>query len=277
MAIQTALFKAGRVISKKAPMILTITGTAGVGLAGYLTFKAAPKVNDIVADARARNEEEPLTKKEKAEVIFDIAKVMTAPVGVGVASIGCFIWAYNIQAGRIYALTGAFSAATSKLEEFRDKYIEKYGEEAFKEFRKKVTQKETTQQDAKGKEKKVIEEVPDRAVNILDGFWYSESPEYFHDDHMYNMENVKMVVSGIETSMFQRGQVLVNEVLEAFGLERTRQGALLGWSTNIGFDISVHYMWNELKQDREPQIYIRWDSPRYIYEDIEFGNRYAPF
>lgn len=277
MAIQTTIFKAGRFISKNSPAILTGLGIIGTGATGFLTFKAAPKVNDIIADAQDRGEVVPLTNLEKAVVLRDISKAMALPVGVGLLSVGCFVWAYNIQAGRIYALTGAFSAATAKLDAFKERYLDQHGEEALKEFMKKTTKKETTQTDAKGKEKTVIEEIADRQFDILDGFWFSESPEYFRDDHMYNMENVKMMISDIETQMFQRGQMLVNEVLERFSFDRTRQGALLGWKTSIGFNVSVHYMWNEEKQDREPQIYVSWDTPEYIYGDIEFNNRYAPF
>lgn len=276
MSFKTTLTKATLLIGKHSPAILTSIGVVGVGATAYFTYKAAPKVEAIIFEAREAEEmsEEPgCIPVDRKQVVKDIAKEMALPVGTGLLSIGCFVWSYNIQAGRLTALSGAFSALSGSMEDFKSRYLEKYGEEALQEFLSPTRKESRTEVDAKGKEKEVLEDVKaDDNINYMAGFWFSNSEEYYSDAHDYNLQWVNSRISQLEMKIFQEGVLLMNDVLENLGLERTRLGALLGWTTNAGFDVRTYYLWNEVTQMREPQIYIHWSTPKYVYDNIPLGD-----
>ena len=84
----------------------------------------------------------------------------------------------------------------------------------------------------------------------------------------------------MQTLLFQRGSLLLNEVREALGFERIRSGALVGWTTQDNFDIefNVMEMADEVTGELKKQIWVTWTRPRYIYEEVELGGgRYSPF
>lgn len=264
-------------IKKHSPVILQGLGVVGVGATAYFVYKAAPKVEHIIEEAKLDKEAAggqlpPMLKKRVAK---QLAYELAPPVATGVATIGCFLWSYNIQAGRITALSGAFTAVSRELQESKDRYLEQYGEEAYDKFYGPTIEIERTILDGKGKEKTVKEEaLPEGPLNLMSGVWFDKSIEYNKDDHDYNLAWVESKISQIELKMFQRGHLLVNEVLDILGIERCRQGALLGWSTNAGLRPQVFHIWDEESQVREPQIFIGWSQPKYVYDDIEYGDAY---
>src|SRR5699024_5491541 len=137
-------------------------------------------------------------------------------------------------------------------------------------------QVEYEEEDKNGKKKKKVEEVK-KEIDKSIGQWYSDSTEYVSDDHTYNMAYIESVSETLQTRLFQRGTLLLNEVREELGLERIRAGALLGWTSADNFDIQrvVTTMGDITKGESPEQIWVTWTKPRYIYDDIEFNDRYG--
>lgn len=263
-------------LKKNAPAILTGVGIVGVGATAYLAYKHGPAVEEIINEARELKEEG--LEVDKKAVALDIAKELTPPVASGLASIGCFIWSYNIQAARISTLSMAFTAVTKELGHVKDRYRETHGDKAYSEFFSPTETYKVTKVDSKGKEKEVDEQKKKEDSfyrGLMSGVWFDGSSEYVVDDHDYNLAWVESQIAKLDLIIFQKGHMLVNEALEMLGYERCRQGALLGWAVTGGFKTSVQHMWNEDRQIQEPQIYITWDTPTYIYEDVEFSGRYG--
>ena len=65
---------------------------------------------------------------------------------------------------------------------------------------------------------------------------------------------------------------MLNEVYDMLGMERTKTGQLVGWTTGEGFNMSydVSNMYSERHNMLLPQIYIKWNTPRYIYDKQNF-------
>lgn len=275
MNLKHAFFKAGRTVSKFAPEIYTTIGIVGLGATAYLSYKSKDKVEKVVEDIEERRDNDlPI---DPMEVGKGLTEALYLPITIGVLSVGSILMAHNIQRKRILTLTGALAAQQAQNLYFENKYRKKYGDKEFEEFMVPTEQVKKETKDSKGKTKEIIEDVKKDSDSTI-GEWYSESTEYASDDHGYNMAYIDSVVEKLQTRLFQRGNLLLNEVREELGFDRIRAGALLGWTTADSFHI--HKVVTELGDqsvELKDQIYVTWTTPRYIYDDIDFNGRYAAY
>lgn len=280
-------------VKKYSPEILLGLGVAGTGAAVYKTYKASPVVNNIITNYNAEKENYETAQQDlvdgkisaetfatvevpdKKLMIKEIASEMFIPTVLAAGSIFCFIKGYSIQRNRILGLSGALASTMADYKEFKERVKTEVGDKKYKEIIKPVKDKEMIITDDKGKEKKVVDKV---AVNkgLMDGFWFSESDEYAADNHEYNMQYVDSIISQLDLVAFNKNGMIMNEALEAFAMPKTRQGALLGWGGDSNFNIEkeIYYIMNEETGVREPQIYIHWSTPKYIYEDVSYDAAY---
>lgn len=259
---------------KNSPAILTGLGIVGLGATAYLAYKSRDKVEAVVLNIEeARDNEEEINKVEVAK---DIAEAIYLPVTVGTLSIAAIVWSYRIQNNRIAVLATTVAAQQIQAKIFEDKYRKEHGEEAYQRFMTPTERQETVEEGKNGKTKVTVNDVR-QEIDKTFGQWYDESLEYVRDDHGYNMAMIDSITEKLELVLFQRGTLLLNEVREAFGFERIRQGALLGWTSGDIFNINktVTFIKDEGEDEAKEQIYISWAKPRYIYDEIEFNGRYA--
>jgi len=274
MNIKQIFSKTGRTISKYSPEIFTGLGVVGFGATAYLAYKSKDDVELVVENIEEkRANDEPV---DKVEVAKDLAVALYIPISVGVLSGVSILMAHRIQRKRILALTGALAAQQAQNLYFENKYRKVHGDEKYEEFMVPTEQVEYEEEDKNGKKKKKVEEVK-KEIDKSIGQWYSDSTEYVSDDHTYNMAYIESVSETLQTRLFQRGTLLLNEVREELGLERIRAGALLGWTSADNFDIQrvVTTMGDITKGESPEQIWVTWAKPRYIYDDIEFNDRYG--
>lgn len=271
---KSVLNKVVMTTKKNSPAILTGIGVVGLGATAYFAYKARHKVEDVVLRIEeARDNEEEINK---VEIVRDMAEAIYIPVFVGMVSISAIIWSYKIQNNRIAVLASSLAAQQAHNYFFEQKYRKEHGDEAYTKFMTptETTEYETT--DSKGKSKLAIAEIK-KDVDHTIGQWYDESSEYVSDDHTYNMAMIDSLTEKLELLLFQRGTLLLNEVREALGFERTRNGALLGWAAGDTFNIEK--VVTMIKEDHDevitPQIWVTWARPRYIYDEVEFNGRYS--
>lgn len=293
------LNKVGRTLTKNSPIILTIGGVVGLGATAVYSYKAAKKVEVIVEGIEvARKDEERLAElshleqnvsisaEEKdelnylmfnskpvsrVEVVKDLAGAVALPVTLGLTSIACIGLSYHIQNNRIGSLAAALATASAERLYYDNKYKEVHGEEQYNKFMAPTERTTTTVTDSNGKKKEVEAETK-ADVPSIHGEWFDKSSEYTKDDHDYNMAFIRSIDDTLQLRMFRKGFLLMNEVYDALGLDRTRAGALLGWSTATGFELTpeVTNCLNTVTGEVEPQIYIKWTQPTYIYDVVEF-------
>lgn len=123
---------------KHAPEILMALGTVGTGTAVVYAIKAGPKaVYLIEEEERLKNDDTPLTWKEKIAACW---KIYIPPVGLALASIGCFWGAHGIDVRRQAVLAGLYSTAETALQEYQRKVIELMGEKQHNEIREAIAE-----------------------------------------------------------------------------------------------------------------------------------------
>ena len=293
MNVSIIAVKGLNLVKKYSPEILLGLGIVGTGAAVYKTYKAAPVVNNILTNYNAEKENYETARQDledgkitaetfatvevpdKKLMVKEIASEVFIPTLLAAGSIFCFVKGYSIQRNRILGLSGALATTMRDYKEFKERVKTEIGEKKYKELLQPVKDKEMVITDEKGKEKKVVDKV---ALNksLMDGFWFSESDEYAADNHEYNMQYVDSVISQLDLVVFNKNGLIMNEALEAFGMSKTRQGALLGWDgdSNLIIEKEIYYIMNEETGVREPQIYIHWSTPKYIYEDVSYDTAY---
>lgn len=274
MKFKQLLNKTTMVIKKNSPAILTGVGIVGLGATAYLAYKSRDKVEAIVEKIEEKREAD--IEIDKVEVAKDIAEAIYLPVAIGAVSVASIFMSYRIQNNRIAILAGALASQQAQNMYFEAKYRKQHGDEAYRKFVTPTEEVEEVTVDGKGKEKVTVKEIKSEVDKTI-GQWYDESTEYASDDHVYNMAYIDSINERLQTILFQRGSLMLNEVREALGFERIRNGALLGWTTSDSFDIDkvVTMLGDEHMGEMKEQIYVTWTRPRYIYEEVEFNGRYS--
>lgn len=306
--IQAGVSKAAKGIAKHSPLILTVSGVVGLGATAVFAYKSAKKVEVIVDDMEERREMEERALQERAEfeskkkdmtpeerisaeelvfavedeadanrvdrmtVAKDIIGAVALPVTTGLLSVGAITMSYYILNNRVLGLAAALSTAAAERKYYTSKYKDTYGEEEYQKFMTRVEEETVKYTDEDGKEKEVKKAKVKQDIPSLHGEWFDKSTEYARDDHEYNMAFIQSVKESLELRMFRKGYLMMNEVYDALGLPRTKPGALIGWSTGTGFDLypEVTNCVNTVTGEMTPQIYIKWTSPIYIYDNVEF-------
>lgn len=276
MKFKQLVGKAVMTTKKNSPAILIGAGIIGLTATAVLAYRAKPKVEAIIEDIEEARANE--TEVDNVQVGKDLVGALYGPIVLGAMSAGAIIWGYKIQNNRIAVLASALAAQQAKNIYFETKYKKEHGEEAFEKFRTPTHTETREETDDKGKVKKKDHIVADEVDKTI-GEWYKNSSEYARDDHSYNMAYIASVTERLELLLFQRGHLMLNEVREAFGFERIRNGALLGWSAGDIFHINetVTVFLDEESGEMKEQIWLDWSTPRYIYDEVSFTGRYSPF
>lgn len=275
MSIKQTLSKVTMSVKKHSPAIFTGVGIIGLGATAYLAYKSRDKVEKVVSKIEEKREAG--EEIDKVEVVKDLAEAVYLPVVVGTASVVSIFMSHKIQRDRILTLSGALAAQQARNIYFENKYRAKHGEEEYAKFIAPTDREEKIDGiDKKGNPKVTIQEVK-KNIDQTIGQWFDESDEYASDDHTYNMAYIDSVNDRMQTVLFQRGTLLLNEVREALGFERIRAGALLGWTSEDSFNIEkfVTMLGEEENGELREQIWVTWTRPRYIYDDVEFNGRYS--
>lgn len=275
MSFKEKLQNAGKSIAKNSPAIFTGLGIVGLGATAYFAYKSRDGVEEIVDGVEAAREEG--HEVDRWEVTKDLVGVMALPITTGVLSGACIVTAHRIQSKRIGALSSALLAQQARNLYFEQKYKKEHGEEKYKKFITPTAEERSMVKDSKGKEKEVIKEVRTEADGTV-GTWFDQSLEYAEDDHTYNKRFIESVNEKMQTRLFQKGHLLLNEVRDELGFPRTPNGNLMGWSTAEVFNIETAVM-NEKDEEGniKPQIWVFWSTPKYVWNDVDMEGRYSPY
>lgn len=275
MSIKEKIQKAGKAITKNSPAIFTGLGVVGLGATAYFAYKSRDGVEEVVDGIEeARESGHDINRFEVAK---DLAGIMALPITTGILSGACIITAHRIQSKRIGALSGALLAQQARNLYFEKKYKEKHGQEEYEKFVTPMDKETKTVTDEDGKESDVEIDVR-KETDATIGEWFDKSAEYASDDHTYNLRYIEAVNEKLQTRLFQKGHLLLNEVRDELGFERTRNGNLLGWSTSDLFSIDKAVV-NETDElgNINPQIWVFWSHVKPIWGDVDLDGRYSPY
>ena len=301
MKISKAFHTVARTTAKHSPIIFTVGGVLGLGATAWLSFKAAKKVETIMDRVEESQEATEVLRQveiglrtvttdearqdlletqqrfivvpemTRMDIVKEVGAAIALPVVTGIASIACISLSYYIQNNRIVSLASALAVSTAEQTFYRAKYKKEHGEEAAREFYTPTVEEERTVVNAKGKEEKVVD-TNKHAMDSMHGLWFDQSSEYASDDHAYNLAFIREQKDRLDLTLFRKGVIKLNDVLDALRMPRVRMGGVVGWSTAQNFDLfpQTTYVRDPQTGEDIPQIYIQWsEAPKDIYNLVE--------
>lgn len=239
-------------VEKHSPEILLGVGVVGVVATTVTACKATMKLNDILdecAETREKikevaenpNYEDRYTEEDAQKDLtinyvqtgVKIAKLYAPSVALGVFSVGCLLGSHNVMQKRNAALSAAYLTVDKSFKEYKQRVIDRVGEEVEKEIRYgiKAEEIETTVQNEDGTETTVTETVKTMDPTLYSDYarFFDEASPYWQKDPEYNMVFLKAQQQYANDLLRAKGRLFLNDVYEMLGIDKTKAGQIVGW------------------------------------------------
>lgn len=237
--------RAGLVLSKHAPTILTAAGTAGFIGTTVLASKATLKVEETVAEEAALlvkvHEAHDAGKLDDKDALHDkvvlytrmttkLAKLYAPALILGAASIVSLATGHGIMLKRNASLAAAYAAVDQAFKTYKKKIESKFGKEAVLDALVSTPQEDLTK-----------DEMTLEAVTAVDGV--SPYGVIFDEDNVNWSADEDLAKLHLDCQqqyandiLQTRGHIFLNEVYKMLGFPHTPAGAVTGWVKGQGDD-----------------------------------------
>jgi len=237
--------RAGLVLSKHAPTILTAAGTVGFIGTTVLASKATLKVEETLAEETAllvkvheAHEDGKLTDKDatRDKVILytrmttKLAKLYAPALILGAASIASLITGHGIMLKRNASLAAAYAAVDQAFKTYKKKVESKFGKDAVLDALISNTEDELTRNES------TLEAIA--AVDNVSpyGVIFDEDNINWSADEDLSMLHLRCQEQYANDILQTRGHIFLNEVYKMLGFPHTPAGAVTGWVKGNGDD-----------------------------------------
>ena len=250
--VSGSVHKIGFELKKHSPEIFIAVGVVGTVASAVMACKATTKLNDILEESKEQIDaiheapqkeelkdkyDEDMMRKDLALVYFQtgvkVAKLYAPAVILGTLSITSIVASNNILRKRNVALAAAYATVDKGFKEYRERVVERYGEQVDYELTHNIKTKEITETvvDEKGKEKQVKKTVEVADPNVTNDYikYFTRSNPYWDDTPDYvelflrsqqNYANDRLKVYKVLT---------LNDVYDSLGFQKTKAGMVVGW------------------------------------------------
>ena len=251
----TNVNKIGFKLKKHSPEILAVAGVVGTVVSAVMACKATTKASDILekskedidaihkcaTDEKFVDKYTPEDVKKDLTIVYiqtgiKLAKLYAPAVVLGALSLSSILASNNILRKRNVALAAAYATVDKGFKQYRNRVVERFGEEVDHELRHGIKAKkiEKVVVGEDGKEKKVKE-----TVNVVERdslsdytFFFDESNPYWEKDGNYNRMFLLAQQQYANDKLRANGYLYLNDVLDTLGIPRTKAGQIVGWVYN---------------------------------------------
>ena len=266
----------------KSPEILLAAGVVGVVTSAVLACRATLKLDEVLQDAeKTRDAIEIMDRPDysatdktkdlalvKVQTAQKIARMYILPVGLGVVSIGALVGSHRILSTRNAGLAAAYTALDKGFQQYRDRVLQEVGVEKERELRY-------------GKEFDVVTDEQGRTqLELKPGTsiyarFFDQFSRNWQRGEGYNQLFLQCQQNYANDLLRARGHVFLNEVYDMLGLERTKEGAVVGWvkgngDNYIDFGVFEGDQWSAMRfvTGDEDSILLDFNVDGVIYDLI---------
>jgi len=253
--VSGSVHKIGFELKKHSPEIFIAVGVVGTVASAVMACKATTKLNDILEESKEELDkiheapqkeelqgkyDEDMMRKDLALVYFQtgvkVAKLYAPAVILGTLSLTSIVASNNILRKRNVALAAAYATVDKGFKEYRERVVERYGEQVDYELTHNIKTKEITETvvDEKGKEKQVK-----KTVEVADPTVTNEYVKYFTRTNPYwddTPDYVEMFLRAQQNYANDRLKIekalTLNDVYDSLGFQKTKAGMVVGWVLN---------------------------------------------
>ena len=237
--------RAGLMLSKHAPTILTAAGTAGFIGTTILASKATLKVEETIAEEAAllvkvheAHDAGKLSDKDATHdkvVLYSrmttkLVKLYAPALILGAASIVSLATGHGIMLKRNASLAAAYAAVDQAFKTYKKKVESKFGKEAVLDALVSTAEEDLT------KNEPTLEAIA--AVDDVSpyGVIFDSSNHNWSADEDLSMLHLKCQQQYANDILQTRGHIFLNEVYKMLGFPHTPAGAVTGWVKGHGDD-----------------------------------------
>lgn len=286
---------------KNSPSILFVAGTGGMIVSTVLACRATLKLEEVLQESEkvvedielAGRGQHPTIRAEKytaADAVRDrrthriktgleIAKLYGPAILVGALSIAALTKSHNLMRQRNAQLTAAYVAVSEALNGYRKRVADEYGPEKERELYHGVVEGETTIMDKNGPKTIKTKSAGNGSPYAR---MFNKHNRNWNVDPMYNLLFLRGQEKWANDRLVRDGFLLLNDVYEALGMERTKAGMVVGWvydktGRNLEGDNYITFgVWDENSLDKfhdflvgnEDEVLVDFNVDGPIYDRI---------
>lgn len=240
MSLAHLAHRFGKVISDNSPAILSAMAVGGVVTTAYLTGRASFKA----ADELSRYEPLDGSGLPLQDKIKHTWKLYIPAAGTGLITIAAIIGANRIGLRRAAAMATAFTLSERAFENYKDKIVEKLGENKERNVRDELAQ------DAVDRHPPTTREIiitDGGQVLCCDGY----SGRYFTS----SVEDLKQAQNNLNYRVLNDGYASLSEFYNLIGLSSTSHSDEVGWSSDKMLELDIS---TTLTPEQKPCIYFKF-------------------
>lgn len=285
--------RAGRQVlklRKNSPALLFGAGVVGVVATAVLASRATLKLDKILEetqkdlmtiDAMEHPGYTPQDRQKDKALVFvkagvSIAKIYALPAAVGVLSVGALTGSHVVLSRRNMAVTAAYAALDRGFKEYRQRVVDTYGEDEERKLRYDLAgETQLTTETEKGQKTQNVQLLKSKHGSIYARIFDQLNPNWQKQAH-YNQFFISSQQNYANDKLRAQGHLFLNEVYDMLGLERSKEGAVVGWVMGGGGDDFVDfgvfrnnvYMGQEFVEGHERSIHLDFNVDGIIYDKI---------
>jgi hypothetical protein len=242
--------------TEHAPKILFVGGVVGMVGSTVLACRATLKLDEVLdqiegdkakaeqakelVDSGALESEQTYTNEEYTKDlriitirgVGRIARLYTPAVLLGGASIFALTKSHNLLQERNVALTAAYVAVDTAFQNYRERVIDRFGQEVDDELRYDSEEIEVVDEETGEITSKVV--ATGAPGSAYARFYDEDSSRNWSVDPDMNMLFLRNVQNYCNDQLRANGHIFLNEVYAQLGLSHTPAGAIVGWRWNKG-------------------------------------------
>jgi hypothetical protein len=273
---------------KNAPKYLFGGGVLGMLGSTVLACRSTLKLEDLLFETQsdlqvARTMQHPAYSEEDrqkdAAIIYvragaKIARLYAPSVALGAISIAALTKSHSLLEERNVALTAAYVAIDRAFREYRERVVDRYGEDEDQRFR--YGTEVVASGDGKNKPKTIERVGPNAATGYAR--FFDEYSEYWSKEAEYNSLFLRCQQNYANDLLKARGHLFLNEVYRMLGIPHSEAGAVVGWimggdgDNYIDFGVFVAGAEDRVRDfvnGRERSILLDFNVDGVIFDKIE--------
>lgn len=274
---------------KNAPSLLFAGGICGMVTSTYLACRATLKMQDVLENAErdleiaralqhrdySENDRQQDTVVIYTRTVGRVLGLYTPALLLGAASVAALSRSHSILVERNLAVTAAYTAVAQAFEQYRERVVDKYGEEQDREFRYE-TERVQIVDDETGEVVSELRVAPKNDYSMYARF-FDELNANWNRETEYNIVFLRAQQNYWNDVLRTRGHVFLNEVYKSIGMTHTRAGSVVGWvlgpDSDNYIDFGIYDSRNDKAIDfvngREGAILLDFNVDGIIYDRIE--------
>lgn len=280
-------------VQKHSPALLFAAGVVGMVGTVVLASQATLRVSDVLDDFHddldnvTALESPKYSEKDRqrdkvilyTRLVVKLGKMYGPSILVGTASIAALTGSHVVLNRRLAGVTAAYAALEKGFEKYRSRVKAELGEDKDREFRYGLETREIVEETNEGPVVKNYHQIGKDGASIYARF-FDEGSRNWQKASGYNQMFLRAQQNYANDLLRARGHVFLNEVYDMLGLERSKEGAVVGWVLNacesdtsdefIDFGIFEHDIYDAMRfvNGDERSILLDFNVDGIIYDKI---------